>query len=233
MRVLGIDTATWTASVGVVADDEVLAERSLAGSPTHGLSLVPLIEATLSDARLRLSDVHGLAVSIGPGSFTGLRVGLSTAKGLAFACAVPLVGVATLEALALAAETRDGFVCPMLDARKSEVYTALFRMEHGTPAEVVPACAVELRAWLPRLAQPCVFVGDAEPLLREHPLLPAGATVLPFARFHPRGSIVARLGAPLLHRGAANSELEPLYIRPSEAELKWRQPPPREPDGIG
>lgn len=221
MRVLGIDTATWTASAGVSADGAVLAERSLPAAPSHGLSLLPLLEEVLAGAGLGWRDLDGIAVSIGPGSFTGLRIGLSTAKGIGFAQRLPVVGVPTLHALARVADARAGWVCPLLDARKGEVYTALFQVQDAEATCAVAECAVSLEAWLPRLPEQCTFLGDAVGMLAGRGGAHPGWTVLPFDRFHPRGGVVAALGARRIAAGDGNdlAALEPFYVRPSEAEL--------------
>ncbi len=222
MRVLGIDTATWIASVGIVDDGRRLAQRSRGASPSHGLSLLPLIDEVLDESGLSLEELDGVAVSIGPGSFTGLRIGLSTAKGFAFASALRLVGIPTLESLARVAAVGEGLVCPLLDARKGEVYTALYRAQDGELEAVHPECAVRLQVWLARIDGPCTFIGDAAHLVREENAGTFPRRVLPFEEFHPLGSMVAEMGARRLSRGEKEdlASLEPLYVRPSEAELK-------------
>src|SRR5207302_5277280 len=125
---------TWTAAVGVARDGAVLAEGAHRESRSHTASLPALVERVLGDAGLALEDVEGLAVSIGPGSFTGLRIGLALAKGIAFAGGLPLVGVPTLEALAHVADASPGeTICAALDARKREVYAALFTATDAGP----------------------------------------------------------------------------------------------------
>src|SRR5207244_11208452 len=131
-------------------------------SRSHTASLPLLVERVLSDAGLVLEDVEGIAVSIGPGSFTGLRIGLALAKGLAFAGGLPLVGVPTLEALAWVVDAAPGTsVCAALDARKREVYAALFALEAGGPRRLTPDLALAPEALAARLPRPCTVVGDA------------------------------------------------------------------------
>lgn len=221
MRVLGIDTATWTASVGISDDDEVVAERSLVTRGGHGLSLMEMIRDVLADARLGLAEIEGLAVSIGPGSFTGLRVGLSTAKGLALAGGLPIAGVPSLPALALASGVEEGLVSPVLDARRGEVYAALVEIRAGRPELRHEEVAVGLDRWLALVGdRPCAFVGDAVGLIRQP--VAAAWTLLPFEHHHPRGALIARLGAARLREGGSDEleALEPRYVRPSEAELR-------------
>lgn len=226
MRVLGIDTATWTASVGICDGERLLSERSLATSGTHGFSLVPMVDEALQEAGLRAADLGGIAVSIGPGSFTGLRIGLAAAKGLAFAAGVPIVGVRTLLALAVAAEVSDGLVCPLLDARKGEVYAALVEMRAGRGEWAHGEVVVALDRWLSLVGdRDCTFIGDAVGLVSARGGAASGWHLRSFDRFHPRGAIVARLGAERLRAGDPDdlASLEPLYVRPSEAELKAPQ----------
>jgi tRNA threonylcarbamoyladenosine biosynthesis protein TsaB len=140
MIILGIDTATAVASVALVEDGKLTAEeiqsnpgksstRTVAPRGNHAEIVLPLIQLMLTNARVAVGDLSGIAVSIGPGSFTGLRVGLATAKGIAYECGLPLVGVSTLHANAARVPNFDGMICSLLDARKNEVYFALFRYD--------------------------------------------------------------------------------------------------------
>jgi tRNA threonylcarbamoyladenosine biosynthesis protein TsaB len=126
VRVLGIETATWTASVAIIDEAVTLTEQTLQQSASHGTALFPLVADALRAAETTLEAIDLLAVSIGPGSFTGLRIGLSMAKGLAMAADIPIVGVPTLEGLAVAAPLRSHPLWTVLDARKGEVYAAGF-----------------------------------------------------------------------------------------------------------
>jgi len=204
----------------VARDGAVLAEGVHRESRSHTASLPLLVERVVGEAGLALEDVEGIAVSIGPGSFTGLRVGLALAKGLAFAGGLPLVGVPTLEALAWVADAEPGTsLCAALDARKREVYAALFTVTAEGPRRLTPDLALSPAALAARLPRPCTLVGDAGEVYAD--VLGAHARVLPFATHHPRGGVIARLGAARLAAGeAANTgTLEPVYVRPPDAEL--------------
>ncbi len=219
MRILAIDTATWTGAVGIVDGEVVLADRWQSGAPSHGYSLLPLIADALAEARCELRDLDAVAVSIGPGSFTGLRIGLSTAKGFALTWGLELVGVPTLAALAAVADVEEGLVCPVLDARKGEVYVALYRVGTGGVETLAAEQAVRLEAWLARIEGPCTFLGDAASAIpKRHP----GWRILPFDSYHPRGSAVGRLAAQRLrdHGPDDLDELEPLYVRPPDVEME-------------
>lgn len=221
---LGIDCATWTASVGVERRGAVLAESSRRVSGSHAAHLLDLIEATLDQAQLCLEDIDLIAVSLGPGSFTGLRIALSTAKGLAMTTGAALVGVSTLEALATVAAPRGGRICPVLDARKGEVYAAHFAAAGDRVTRLFDDCAVAPRDLAAVVGgAPCTLVGDAVDVYRSlwAEILPV-ATLLPFSEVFPSGATVARLGVETLRdEGPAEvARLEPRYCRKSEAEIQ-------------
>jgi tRNA threonylcarbamoyladenosine biosynthesis protein TsaB len=211
----------------VSRDGRVLAEAAERETRSHTVSLPALVERVLADAGGRIEEVEGLAVSIGPGSFTGLRIGLALAKGLAFAGGLPLVGVPTLEALALVADAAPGeVVCAALDARKHEVYAACFRRGAGDDAlaRLGPDRVLRPEALAAELPSPCVLVGDAAEVYRD--AFAGRAALRPFATYHPRGGVVARLGARRLAAGEGTDPgpLEPVYVRPPEAELARAAP---------
>ena len=218
MLVLGIDTATAIASVGIASPAGPVVERTLGVKGNHARTTLPLIDEVLTAASMRLKDLRRIAVSIGPGSFTGLRIGLSVAKGLGMATGLPVVGVATLDAYARAAGQRQGTVIAVLDARKGEVYAAGYRWRDSElvrtfgPIAVIPALLIE------RLAAPCTLIGDGvdayEALWRS---VPAVVEALRLSERPPSGAAVAALGA----RGDAEplELLEPIYCRAAEAEV--------------
>lgn len=202
-------------------DGVVLAEAAEATRGSHVTGLPALVERTVAGAGLAMADVQAVAVSIGPGSFTGLRVGLAFAKGLVFAGGLPLVAVPTLEALAFVAEAPPGTtVCAALDARKREVYAALFRVDAGgRPVRLTPDRALAPEALARELRPGCVLVGDGAEAYAD--ALAAAGDVRPFATHPPRGGVVARLGEERLRAGDAADPgtLEPAYVRPPEVEL--------------
>lgn len=205
-------------------DGRVLAERTRVESRAHVVSVPALTGEALDQAGLGMRDVQAVAVSIGPGSFTGLRIGLGFAKGVAFAGGVPLVPVPTLEALAAVADVPAGTtVCAALDARKRECWAAVFRRGDGDTLErLTDDLAIAPDALAARLPPGSVVVGDAG--IAYGDVLGARAVVLPFATHHPRGGVVARLGTRRLAAGAGADlgTLEPVYGRPSEAETARR-----------
>ena len=207
-------------------DGVVLAEGVHRESRSHVASLPHLVERVLGEAALTIDDVEAVAVSIGPGSFTGLRVGLALAKGIAFAGRLPLAAVPTLGALAWVAEATPGeTICAALDARKREVYAALFTATADGPRRLTPDLALSPDALAARLEPGWVLVGDATDVYGE--VLAARAVVRPFATHPPRGGVIARLGWARLAAGEAADlgALEPVYVRLPDAELP--RPPSR------
>jgi tRNA threonylcarbamoyladenosine biosynthesis protein TsaB len=224
VRILGVDTATWRASVGLVIDGRVAAEQSLSTTGNHAAALLPLIEAVLGRAACAVHALDAVAVSSGPGSFTGLRVGVSVAKGVACATGARLVAVPTLEALARTVADHDGVICPVLDARKGELYAAAFAACAGQLTRIATDALVTPESLLDTLPTPCVVLGDA--VERYGALFQSRwgerVTVLPFATHAPRGGVVALLGRERLLAGetADLQQLEPFYIRPAEAAAR-------------
>ena len=220
MRALGIDTATAIASVGLVTDGGVIVRRQPMAS-SHARTLLPLVDEVLGAGGIDVAGLDLLAVSIGPGSFTGLRIGLAVVKGLALASGVPVVGVPTLEAYARALGPRDGAVWPVLDARKGEVYAAGYRWQHGELEEIAAPAALAPASLAATLRPPCTLVGDGVDAYADLWSGIAGVTGLRLADHPPDGAVVARRGAALLAAdGPADlSALEPRYCRRSEAEL--------------
>jgi tRNA threonylcarbamoyladenosine biosynthesis protein TsaB len=223
VRVLGLETATWTASVGVIDERCVLAERSLRVSGSHARCLLGLIDDALGEAGIEVADLDLLAVSIGPGSFTGLRIALSVAKGLVLATGAALTGVPTLEALACRAGVRPGLVCPVLDARKGEVYGAAFRWAEGSLVAVSGVDVLRPQRFAERIETPCLLLGDGVDAYRElwSELLGDGAEMASLEDLPQSGAVVASLGAERYARGGADDAagLEPTYVRRSEAEV--------------
>jgi tRNA threonylcarbamoyladenosine biosynthesis protein TsaB len=228
MRVLGIDTATEVAAAGVVSEGVVLADVAGVSGEDHSRCLADVTARALNDARLSIDDIDGIAVSLGPGSFTGLRVGLSFAKGIAFSNRCRLVGISTLEALAWLAPAKNSMIAAALDARRGEVYLAIFR-RNGTRLDRVsedlalaPQVAVERLLCAASSTETCAVVGNAAeryPAAFER-LLGRGVFVTPFREIHPRGSMVASLGERRLCGGDGGDidKIVPSYVRASAAE---------------
>src|SRR5574341_455461 len=160
MLVMGIETSTMQGGVALLSEQGLLSEYLLNVKATHAERLLPSIDRILRDAGITLSRVEGICVAAGPGSFTGLRIGLSTAKGLAAAGGQPLVGVSTLEAMAWTLPFCAHQICPILDARKGELYCALFRCEGDRLVRLTDDQALAPERVFSRIQEPTVFLGD-------------------------------------------------------------------------
>jgi tRNA threonylcarbamoyladenosine biosynthesis protein TsaB len=240
MIVLGVDTATSHASVAIVENGRLLTEKLPgAGAVTaarpgssrnhHGEVLVPLIDAALKSAVLTLDDIDGYAVAIGPGSFTGLRIGLSTVKSLAYASKVTVTAVSTLHAVASRVNGFNGIICSLLDARKKEVYAALFRRRDAVlerlSDDVVLPCErlAELLRGVDR-SQPILLAGDGAVVYGERLIASVGAHLGIAAEqdLMTVAAAVAFIALPDAGRTDTlpQASLEPRYLRLPEAELR-------------
>ncbi len=224
MVVLGIETSSLHGGVALVGPEGLIAEQVLNIEVTYSERLLPAIDRVLADAGLTVAELGGFAVAIGPGSFTGLRIGLSTAKGLAAASGLPLVGVPALRALAWSLPFCSYPICPILDARKGEVYCALFRWEQDALVQVMEDAALPPRALCERIAEPTVFLGDGVAAYADVLTGALGSRAIfpPPPLRGARPAATAALGRERLLRGERDdpAALVPRYLRPSEAELK-------------
>lgn len=191
----------------------------------HAATLPDLVSRVLADAGERPARGDAVAVAIGPGSFTGLRIALSFAKGLAFAAGLRIVGVPTLDAMALAAPPWTGLLCVALDARKQEIYAGIYAREEGRIVRLGSPVAARARALATSLTPPCMLIGDAVEAYGSvfSEVLGTGVTLVSCEALSPRASAIGRLAAARLARepeGDDLATLAPSYLRPPEAELK-------------
>lgn len=220
MKILGIDTAGRTMGVAVMQDDVLLYESHLATGLTHSETLLPAVDAALKAVGLTCGDIDLFGVCAGPGSFTGLRIGLATVKGLAFPGNIPCAGVSTLEALALC-HTGEGTILPALDARRGEVYWAAFDL--ATHARLMPdaaAPAASLAEFVETCKKPLLFVGDGARLCYTKFKDIPGVLPCPAALTAGRGVGVCLAAKAMADRGETVSPagLLPDYHRLSQAE---------------
>ena len=229
MLVLGIETATQVCSAALWDSEKkaLIAECSLVRGNTHSERLTPLIDQLLSLAGVDKQAIGGIAVSIGPGSFTGLRIGLAAAKTMAYAWQVPLVGISTLTALAQSVPAPGVILCPLLDAQKGNAYYALYAWQDGRMVTLEEPGVIAATTLWERFSEP----GPAVLLLGEaakYPIPAAAAArvqLLPEPVRLPRAALVAGLGATRLADGRPDDAftLSPAYIRRSEAEELWEK----------
>ena len=170
MKILAIDSSGLVASVAIVEEDRVLGVFSVNNKLTHSQTLLPMIDELMKITGIEPTELDAAAVAKGPGSFTGLRIGSATAKGIGLALNLPVVEISTLEAMSFALYGTDRVICPMMDARRGQVYTALYRFEGETLVNVSPAdaCPVEdIIGKINELGLPVIYTGDGFPVYAE------------------------------------------------------------------
>ncbi len=198
MKILGIDTSTSCGSVGLIEDGEVISDYLLNIPVTHSERLLGAIELVLSEARCPIENIDGWAISLGPGSFTGLRIGVSTVKGLAYATGKPVAGVSTLDVLASQIAPTSYLICPILDARKQEVYTAFYRYEEGNSLKRQSIYqAIRPEDLVKNIKERTIFLGDGVKTYGDFLInsLPSLAIFPPVPLHFSHGSMVAKLGS--------------------------------------
>jgi len=222
MVILGIETATMTGGLALIDEGKLIAEYTLNMKTTHSSRLMPALDWILKDVSLDKNQIDGIAVSIGPGSFTGLRIGLATAKGLALGLNIPLIGVPTLDALAHNVPYSVYQVCPVLDARKKEVYSALFQCENDVLVRKSTYQVISPADLANQIHEKTVMLGDAIDVYRElfKEKLRELIVFAPDAQRLPRAAVIAEMGLAKLKAGEVLdlASSEPFYIRRADAE---------------
>ena len=230
MKILALDSSGLVASVAVVEDDNLLGEYTINYKKTHSQTLLPMLDEVVKMIELDLNTVDAIAVSAGPGSFTGLRIGSATAKGLGLALAKPIVSVPTVDALAYNLWGSPDLVCPLMDARRQQAYTGIYEFKEGQMNTILQECAVgidEITDKVNAFGRKCVFLGDGVPVftdyLKEHLKVPYD-----FAPAHcnkQRAASVAALGEVLYAQGRTEpaADHKPEYLRLSQAERERKE----------
>lgn len=231
MKILALDSSGLVASVAVVEHDgtngNLLAEYTVNYKKTHSQTLLPMLDEIGRMIELDLNSIDAIAVAAGPGSFTGLRIGSATAKGLGLALDKPLVHVPTVDALAYNLYGTDRVICPLMDARRNQVYTGIYEFKQEELSVIEPQMAVGIEAIaekLRALGRPVIFLGDGVPVFREE-LTERLMTGMDFS-FAPahlnkqRAGAVAALAVSYVQAGRTETAAEhkPDYLRPSQAE---------------
>ncbi len=222
MKILGVDTSTPIGSVALIDDDNVVAEHTLDIVRAHSSRLMPAIDSVLKWGDITVNDLDGCAVGIGPGSFTGIRIGVATIKSICYAVDKPIVGVSTLEAIAYNLRWSNSIICPLLDARRSETYGAIFQGNTNWERLSEDLC-LPINAFLDRIKEdtspdcPINFVGDGLATYGDAVRENLGDRVhFADAIFNvPRGATIAYLGAQRLQQGDSDNywTLVPNYVR--------------------
>jgi tRNA threonylcarbamoyladenosine biosynthesis protein TsaB len=221
VKILALDSTAKVASVALCEDEKLLGELTLNNGNTHSQTLLPMVEFLLDKFDLSPVDIDLFAVAAGPGSFTGVRIGAATVKGLAFGMEKPCAGVSTLEALAYNLKDFDGLVCPVMNARRKQVYTALFRASNGRLTRLMDDSAIaiaELDEKLKQFEEPVRLCGDGYDITKDlltHPIIPVSERYR-----HQSAFSVAEVALQKYQSGDVGTDLNlsPVYLRLSQAE---------------
>lgn len=224
MKVLGIESSSLVASVALVTDGILTAEYTMNDKKTHSQTLLPMLDAVAKLLNLDLNTLDGIAVSAGPGSFTGLRIGSATAKGLGLALGKPLISVPTLDALAYNLWGSAALVCPIMDARRNQVYTGLYDVSEKLRV-LKASCAMDMQALLEELngrGEWVLFLGDGVPVYQEkiRKTLQVPFLFAPAHMNRQRAASVAALGIQYQKEGKWETAAahRPQYLRKPQAE---------------
>jgi tRNA threonylcarbamoyl adenosine modification protein YeaZ len=227
MLVLSVDSSTESASCAILQDNRLLGEINYNYKKQHSVILMSMIEELLKNLALRVDQLDGFVVCKGPGSFTGLRIGIATVKGLSQGTGKPFVGMCSLDALAYNMAYTEGVICPILDALRGNVYTALYKFKEEKLERISEYMAISLEELIDKLketGEACSFIGDGVPLHKE--VLKQAFPKVSFAPAHlnfVRASALGELGLIRLENGEAEdvNTFAPVYLRKSQAEREY------------
>ena len=223
MIVLSIDSSSKVATVALLNDDTLLGEYVINDKREHSVLLMPMIENLLKDCELTINDIDGFVVSKGPGSFTGLRIGMATIKGLSFGANKPYISLSSLDGLAYSLSYFNGIICPIMDALRENVYTVLYKNEDGEFKNIMEPTPMELPDLLEMLKEKneeVIFTGDG--LLKHKEYIKVNFPNAKFASNHvslTRASSIGELGLNLLKQGIKDDpNSAPVYLKKPQAE---------------
>jgi tRNA threonylcarbamoyladenosine biosynthesis protein TsaB len=224
MKLLAIETSTRQLGVALLDGEELLASYDLLADYPHAVELPDAVRRVLAAGRITLKQVDALAVDIGPGSFTGLRIGMAFIKALACTMRTPIVGVASLDVLAANLPFVPGLICPLLDAKQKNVYAALYQIDGATPIRRSDYFLGPLEEWLPRIQARALFLGDGCARYRDQILERLGdsAQIVSLVLWLPRAATLARLARAWLALGKPDdpAQLVPLYLYPLDCSVR-------------
>jgi tRNA threonylcarbamoyladenosine biosynthesis protein TsaB len=230
MRILGIDSSCSSASCAILCDNKLEAEIFLNHKLMHSIVLFPMIERVLDMVELSIDDIDGVAVSGGPGSFTGIRIGVSAAKGIAQGGNKKFSAISSLDAMAFQQFGFEGVICPILDALRDNVYTALYSFEKGLLNKIQDYSALhieELLIQLEKIDKKIIFCGDAALLHKNNIIekLKAKACFSPLSQSMPRASSIAELAAYRFEKGLEDDlyTYSPIYLRKPQAVREYEK----------
>lgn len=222
MNILAVDTSALTATVAVMKNGVTVFENNITNALTHSETLMPMIDHALSSVKLNVNDIDLFAVSCGPGSFTGIRIGVSAIKALAYATGKSVFGMNTLEALAYNVATLENVnICPIMDARRSQVYNAIYKFENGKACTIVEPRALSIEELCAEISEKTIFVGDGVNVYKSkiEELCGEKAVFAPAHMVLQKASSVAYAASIANENEYLSPEaLEVIYLRKSQAE---------------
>lgn len=225
MLILAFESSAKAASVALCEGNSLISQYTQNSGLTHSRTLLPMAEDLLKNAEKSISDIDLFAVAHGPGSFTGIRIGVSTVKGLAWAAGKPCTGVSTLEAMAWHGVAAGGYICPVMDARRNQVYNALFKITDGKPVRLCEDRAValsELAEDVKRLDAPVFLVGDGAGITADHLISEGLSCIIAPENLCWQSAWGVAMAALDKKPGNADSLL-PVYLRLSQAERERQE----------
>lgn len=226
MKILAMDTSSFPASVAVAEDGIILGERVIRNQRKHSQNIMAMVDGLFDDLGMDISEIDVFAVTVGPGSFTGLRIGISTARAFAQAMKKQVAEVNTLEALAYNIAGFDGVVVPMLDARRDEVFTAGYKFTDGVAEEVTAPCVMTIDEIIERYGEDkTVFVGDGVLIHRNELEVRDNFAFAPMNLCETRASALAVVAVQMAENNklADYNAVQPVYLRKSQAEREYER----------
>ncbi len=223
MNILAIDSSSVAASAAVLTDGILKAEEFSQNGLTHSVTLLPMAESALKKAGLSISDIDLFAVTVGPGSFSGLRIGVTIAKTLAYGTGKKLCGISTLKAIASNLPFADRLICPIMDARRDQLYTALYKWEDGALTEIMEPSAISAEELVLKIKEDVIFIGDGVIRFKGffEEKLGEKASFAPGNLCCAKASSLAYLA--MGEEGGNPEDVNPSYLRLSQAEREYNE----------
>lgn len=236
MKILALDSSGLVASVAIIENDLTIAEYTINHKKTHSQTLLPMLDEVKKMTELDMASIDAIAIASGPGSFTGLRIGSATAKGLGLALNIPIISVPTVDALAYNMYGSDKIICPLMDARRNQVYTGLYKFERNLNENkyelknIINQCAVDLSEIINKindLSKEVIFLGDGVAVYKEkiEELIKVPFSFAPASCNRQRAAAVGVLGSELYKAGKIEKPADhaPDYLRLSQAERERQE----------
>lgn len=223
MKILGIDTSSKFLSIAVSENNDIIKEENLLLDRQHSSLLVPKIKELLKGVNLSIGEVDVFVVGLGPGSFTGLRIGVSAVKGFGIALGKPCIGVASIDAMALNVDDREGQIVPVIDAKRNNVYSAIYVRKNSRITKRSKHLLLKIEDLMKKVKGPAIFLGDGVSLYKKNiERLSKGSIFLEERYWYPRAFNLIRLAFPEAKKNKKRglSRLNPIYLYPRDCQVK-------------